>query len=258
MDKSLDKRSLDIRLNILKIVKNSGEGHLGSSFSIVEALLGIYDWQIENKTFFDISNFILSKGHASYAYYAFLHEIGYFSTEELDSVGKVGSKFYGHLPHIPNDERFIFGSGSLGHGIPFAAGLALGNRLSINKERIICLVGDGEANEGTFWETLLLINKFGNLKITLLIDCNNSSERAIPITDTLKNLNIFENISLSEVDGHNVKEISDSIGSSNAEIILMNTIKGYPAQTMMGNPIWHHRTPNDEEFTKLTNEILNA
>ena len=115
--------SNQIRNSIIEIAAASEEGHIASSFSIVELLLAIFEY--ENKiNVFEPSCLVLSKGHASYAYYAFLHHIGLMDLTELETVGQIGSKYYGHLPYIENDERFQFGSGSLGHGLPFSVGLA--------------------------------------------------------------------------------------------------------------------------------------
>ena len=89
----------DIRKTIIDIAYQSGEGHIGSSYSIIEMLLSIH-MNEQNFRGFDIKNLVLSKGHASYGYYAFLYHIGLMSPTELKSVGQTGSKFYGHLPFV--------------------------------------------------------------------------------------------------------------------------------------------------------------
>ncbi len=257
----MDKiNSKAIRKKILDLLISSGEGHLGSSFSIIEIIVAIYQAQIKCFGKFVPEKIVLSKGHASYAYYAFLNYIGMFSESELLSVGKNGSKFYGHLPYIKEDQRFSFGSGSLGHGMPFSIGLALASHFKSNPQMHYCIVGDGEANEGTFWESLLLMNKFSYLNLRVIIDCNNSSERAIPIIEILKNLDkSFKRIEFISVDGHDTEAILAAINSKSKQlIILCHTIKGYPCPSLMNNPIWHHKTPNEVEYQKLIQEIENA
>ncbi len=249
-----------IRKKILDLLISSGEGHLGSSFSIIEIMIAIYQAQIKSYDKFSPEKVILSKGHASYAYYAFLNYIGMFSESELLSVGKNGSKFYGHLPYIKEDSRFSFGSGSLGHGMPFSIGLSLASQFRSDPHPIYCIVGDGEANEGTFWESLLLMNKLSFLNLRVIIDCNGSSERAIPIIEILKNLDkSFRGINFVAVDGHKTEEIVSALNSKVKQlVILCHTIKGYPCPSLMNNPIWHHRTPSHLEYQKLVQEIENA
>ncbi len=246
-----------VRKIILKMVMSSGEGHIASCFSIVEMLLAIFnDMKIITDSY-KTDNFILSKGHASYAYYAVLNYLKLMSKKEVLEVGNIGSKFYGHLPYVDSDRRFSFGSGSLGHGLPFALGRSTANKIKGKDDWVYCLVGDGEANEGTFWETLLLSEKFYDSKLKILVDCNGSSERAIPILGILSNLKkIFKKISISSCDGHNISSIQKCLSTGlNIRVILCKTIKGYPSKLMSDNPIWHHKIPNEEDAKKILKDL---
>lgn len=242
-----------IRQTILNMAYKSNEGHIPSSFSIVEILIAIKNHQAKTKELMP-QNIVLSKGHASFGYYAFLNEYGHFSEAEINSVCKVGSKYYGHLPYLHNDQRFHYGSGSLGHGLPYALGLAFGNVRSGCDETIYCVVGDGEANEGTFWESLLILKKFPDLNVKIIIDQNNSSERAIPITSFLNNLGgLYDgNGYVTSVSGHNLDALESALDCS--IIIIANTTKGYPVD-MLSSPIWHHRTPGAEELDQIKNKL---
>lgn len=248
----------NIRKNVIEIATQSNEGHIASSFSIIEILVAIYEYEVtECEKKFDPSSIILSKGHASYGYYGLLISVGMMSDGEKEQIGKKGSKFYGHVPYIEGDKRFEFGSGSLGHGIPYAVGRAYGIEMNRKNKTINCIVGDGEANEGTFWETLLILEKLELCNLNIFIDCNKSSERAIPINNILGKLNgVFKNIEVHEVNGHSVPEIIEvmkKVGKS--KLIICNTIKGYPISFMKSNPEWHHKTPNKNEIEKILGEL---
>lgn len=254
------EQSKEIRTAILKAIVNSGEGHLASSFSIVELLIAFGFAMQKKPSCFKLEDFVLSKGHASYAYYAWLKSENLMDDKEFETVGKLGSKLYGHLPFIKHDPRFQFGSGSLGHGLPYAVGLAVSNAIKGVQAKVCCLIGDGEANEGTLWESLLLLNKFPEAQISIMVDCNSSSERAIPISTPLENIGVcFPAISKISVNGHDVEEVSGALCSEQSQqIILCNTHKGYPCPTLIDNPIWHHRMPSEDELATLLKEIAHA
>jgi transketolase len=241
-----------IRRIVVEMAARSREGHIASSFSIVEILLGIYKAMTSSASF-DPRNIVLSKGHASYAYYAFLRSLELMSDAEIATVGQLGSKFYGHVPYLKGDIRFQYGSGSLGHGLPYAVGLQLARSLTGNQEPVHCIVGDGEANEGTFWESLLLIQKFRLRNLNIYIDSNGSSERAIPIKETLEGLaSAFMAMELHICDGHNSDDICKIARlDDKSKLIICNTIKGYPIDFMMNNPIWHHKSPNQSEADEI-------
>ena len=159
------KISKKIRIKILKISNLAKSSHIGSSLSIVEILLVIYKFFIKKKNVF-----ILSKGHACLAYYCILNKFGYVSLKQLNSFGKNNSLLMGHASHkVPGIE---FSTGSLGHGLPYATGRALAEKLDNTNNRVYVLISDGELNEGTTWESLLFasFHKLDNLFI--IIDYN--------------------------------------------------------------------------------------
>jgi transketolase len=242
MEKNI--KSTEIRKKIVELVYKTNEGHIASSFSIVEILVAIFESQ---KNDIKTQNIILSKGHAAFAYYAALKVYGLMSEQEFNSICRLGSKYHGHIPRINNDQRFSFGTGSLGHGLPYSVGLAYAKK----DQKIICIIGDGEANEGTFWESLLIINKFNLKNIQVIIDCNQSSERAIPIDEIIKSINILPKIMC---DGHNLNSIENCL-KSDAVLIIANTTKGYPVSIMQNNPIWHHKKINEYEYAEILKEI---
>jgi len=250
-------KSSTVRKLIIEAAIASKEGHIASSFSIVEMLIAIYR-EMEKEGGFIPENLILSKGHASYAYYALLCAAGKMDQSEFVTIGKLGSKFYGHLPYIYGDKRFQFGSGSLGHGLPYAVGLRHAYKVRGQANSVYCIVGDGEANEGTFWESLLLVSKLNPGRLRILVDCNRSSERAVPIHSILSRLGgVIDGIEVHTCDGHEPSQINQIISGNLGNILLLcNTQKGYPVREMIGNPIWHHKTPNPSEAESINAQLL--
>jgi transketolase len=256
MNPNFDHSPARVRQLILEAGFASGEGHIPSSFSIVEILMSIWDLLPIPKVS-NLNRLVLSKGHGSYAYYAMLRHQKLMSTDEFDSIGKVGSKYYGHLPYIPGDPRFQFGSGSLGHGFPFAAGLAYSAWKKNDMSTFYCILGDGEANEGTFWETLLLLEKFQELNLVIFVDVNGSSERAIPIRDALAKIgSCFKYIRVRACNGHSLNSLKEASSGIGSRLVLAETKKGYPLREMMSNPSWHHRKITLPEFEIFSAELL--
>jgi transketolase len=241
------KLQIDIRRKILQLVMASGEGHAASSFSIVEILIAIYQYLDEQGKGEEFSShFILSKGHGVYALYALMSKLGLISDQELNCVGQDGSYLIGHVPFKP-ESGFYVGTGSLGQGLPMALGRAYLRRQLSETTPDFVIVGDGEFNEGSIWEALILMQKFPRAKIRVFIDNNLSSTRAIPMGKAFDALKVgWPTI---EVDGHDIPKILQTIKENDTDenlIILANTQKGFPLR-MMNNPIWHHRIPTKQE-----------
>jgi transketolase len=246
---------INIRRKILQMVVNSREGHVASSFSITEILTAIYHYLDEQGRADQFANhFILSKGHGVYALYGLMSEMGLITDEELAQVGQYGSYLIGHVPVKP-ERSFYVGTGSLGQGLSMALGRAYVRRQSGDTTPEFVIVGDGEFNEGSVWETLMLMQKFPHCKMRVFVDNNMSSTRAIPMTK------VFDAVKLGwptlEVDGHNMKQILQVLKENNTDenlIILCNTKKGFPLKAM-NNPVWHHRMPTQEEADAFNREI---
>ena len=146
-----------MRREILKISTNAKEGHIPSSFSILEIIYTLYGAGILNSKPNFNDRLIFSKGHGSLALYAVLAEVGLIKHEEFHSFCKFDSICGGH-PDKTKNQHFETSSGSLGHGLPIAVGLALNFKRKHNSQspKVFCLIGDQEATEGTTWESLLV------------------------------------------------------------------------------------------------------
>jgi transketolase len=181
-----------LRKNILEAAFKAQEGHIPSAFSILEIVYGFYNrfhkeqLMIEGKK----HHFILSKGHGSLALYAVLSHFGIISEDWKYTFASASSEYGGH-PDSNKITGVEVSSGSLGHGLPIALGIALGKRIKKEDGRVYVLVGDGEINEGSNWESFLLLGKFNLRNLVVVVDCNDSGERALPLGSLSKKLEGF-------------------------------------------------------------------
>ena len=261
----LDLTSKKLRRRILNVAMGKG-GHIGGSFSAVDIILTLYknilNINLEDPKWPERDRFILSKGHCSLALYAVLEEIGFLEPGELDNYTLKGSRLAGHAEHfeIPAIEMT---TGSLGHGISCAAGMALAAKISGKNWKVFCVVGDGECNEGSVWETLLFAAQ-QNLKNLIIIVDNNKMESL----DLTKNILSIEplaekftsfNFEVREIDGHNFEEIFLALTTQpkfdKPVIIVANTVKGKGVSFMENTPMWHYRAPSEAELINALAEL---
>ena len=244
-----------VRKNILELCFEANEGHIASSFSIVEILVSIFLSNQKLSKSISLENIILSKGHAALALYGLMMEIPEYSEIMEKGICKNGSILIGHVPKI-SEIGLNFGTGSLGHGLPFALGFAFG-KAHPSQERVHVIIGDGELNEGTIWESLNILEKFPNLKINVYVDANESSNRAIPMDAAFRALQAGYGAHV--IDGHNPGEIMDAITETlhkdRYQIFICKTIKGFPLKCMINNPAWHHRMPDNEDLKVFMKEL---
>ena len=149
--------------------------------------------------------------------------------------------------------------GSLGHGISVAVGIALGLKIKKFQNKVFVIVGDGEINEGTFWESLLIASNQNLNNLCCIIDYNRSNDLSIKL-DPLKNKLDSFGFSVLEINGHCHQAILSAAKlfkktSEKPTIILANTIKGKGVKVMENNPEWHHKSPNIDELNKMINEL---
>jgi len=233
---------------IIEVSYLNKEGHIPSSLSVLDILYCMY----ENMSKKDI--FILSKGHASLGLYAILEHFNLL-TVEINSFCKFNSVLGGH-PTISID-NVEASTGSLGHGMPIAFGMALSKKIKNNDGIVYVLIGDGEANEGTIWETALLAANHKMNNLICLMDNNHSTDRALNINDITAKFKSFVWDTL-EINGHNTEEIKLAIlfKTSKPLFILCNTIKGKGCHLMENNPEWHHKIPNENEYNELMKDLI--
>ncbi len=250
----------EIRKDILRISKESGHGHIPTCFSIVEILAAVYttirhdparpQWEERDL-------FILSKGHGSLAHYCLLARWGYFGIEKVHAFGAFQSDFGCHADRfkIPGIEA---STGSLGHGIALAVGMALGLKMLKSDRRVVTLIGDGESNEGSVWEALLVAHNLKLNNLTVVYDDNRSHARGLQITNPAEKLRAF-GCEVVEVDGHdvdNLRGVLQGTGADGVRAIVARTQKGFGCRTLIDNQYeWHRKSPNDEEYRCLIEEL---
>ncbi len=251
----VNKDIKNLKKIILELAYNTKEGHIASSFSIMDILYILYG-KIMHHTY---DKFLLSKGHASLALYTILYHNGIITKEQLYSFCKYDSELGGH-PKL-NPKLGIYAStGSLGHGFPIAVGMALAKKIKNESGNIYCLIGDGEANEGTVYESLLLAahHKLNNL--CLIVDNNNSIDRALGLGSFEQKVQSF-GWHVESIIGHNHCDIEMALSTNTDKplCIVAHTIKGYGVKRMENDSQqWHHKFPNEQEYVEMLEELVHA
>ena len=196
--------------------------------------------------------FILSKGHAGAAIYAALAESGFFDPEQLKTHYQNGSILSGHVSHkgVPGVE---FSTGSLGHGLPVAAGMAQAAKMDSREHRVYVVLGDGECDEGSVWEAALFANHFELNNLVAIVDHNKM--QSLDFCENTLNLSPFAEKWRSfgwnalQVDGHDHNALRTAFGeakrSKKPTVIIADTVKGKGISFMEFDILWHYRFPHD-------------
>jgi transketolase len=173
---------------------NAGEGHVPSALSILDILWVLYDRILKINPSYPKSptrdRFILSKGHAALGLYVILAKKGFFPSSELEDFGKYDGFLGGH-PDRNKVSGVEASTGSLGHGFPMSVGIALGLRIKKIDSKVFVLIGDGEANEGSVWESALLASHHNLSNLCCIIDYNHSTDRALKVGDMVSKFKSF-------------------------------------------------------------------
>lgn len=254
---SLSAKALSARKNILQIVHAAQASHLGSSMSVVEMLVAMYSVadipKILNKSQ-SRDRIIVSKGHAAAGTYSVMHEFGLMSEETLATYHKLNSKLQGHVSH--GVSYVEHSTGALGHGLSVGVGHAVFLKSKNLSARVMVLCGDGEIQEGSIWEALMLAVTRDLNQLILLVDVNGISSikgtEEIIHTGNLSDRFLGFGLRVIEVDGHDAKAIREAILTSEDGlkplVILCKTIKGKGVAFAENQPIWHYRSLNNELF----------
>ena len=262
----LIKKSNWVRLEVLKAIEKSGKSHIGGTYSATDLLVALYyggilKFRIGNPRWVERDRFILSKGHACTALYAIFYDLGIFSKKLYESYGKdngLGGQLETYFPGVD------FNTGSIGHSIGVASGMALAAKISGKSYKAYTIIGDSELYEGSIWESIIFagIHKLNNL-ITI-VDRNR-----LMVTDVIDDEGLYKDIQIKiegfgwlyyEINGHSFKEILDvfkkSEKSEKPNLVIANTIKGKGVSFMENNVRWHNAVPSKEELEIAKKELL--
>lgn len=262
---SSQKLAWNIRKKALEIIHNTRSSHIASVFSVADIVAVLYadilKFNNKNPKWEKRDRLILSKGHAGLAVYIALCESGFFSEKVLNSYCKNGSYLQGHISNknVPGVE---VSSGSLGHGICIASGMALAAKMDNKKHRIFTITGDGECDEGSVWETALFANHYELNNLTVIVDHNKMQsldfcENTLKLGNLCKKWEAF-GWKVFEVNGHDhaeLKKILKKQDKKKPTCIIAHTIKGKGVSFMENNILWHYRDPQDEYYLKAKEEL---
>jgi transketolase len=246
MKSDLPDKTKKIRKDVLDLSLKYQNGHIASALSVVEILSALYTdhYSEENRI-------ILSKGHACLSLYIILRD------KDLNPDIEVH-------PHIQPSEGICCTTGSLGHGLPIGVGMALAKRIQSEKGHVFVIIGDGECQEGTTWESLNLARRFGLDNLTIIVD-HNKLQALGPVKEIageeslVQKFNAF-GCNAFEVDGHDTNELMISLSSEKIKkgvptALIAHTIKGKGISFMENNPEWHNKLPQGDLLKQAYNEL---
>ena len=266
----LKKIAYNLRIKILDMTVKANGGHIGGSYSIIDALTVLYmnvlKHDPKNPSWKDRDRLLFSKGHSCLALYTILAECGYFDKKLLLKYAIDNGSFAGHpeMGFIPGVE---ITAGSLGHGHSLGVGMALAGKIDSKTRRVFVVSGDGELNEGSTWEAIMSASQYKLDNLTLIVDYNkyislgtiNSIMKIDPLNERLKSFGW----TVKEVDGHSMREIKDVLeilpfSKNKPSAIILNTIKGKGVSFMENVSMWHFRSPSKQEEKQAKQELEKA
>ena len=258
-----------VREHALRMTRAGKSSHIGSVLSIADLLAVLYGRVLRVRPpephWPERDRFILSKGHAGAGVYAVLAECGFLPTATLAQHCANGSVLSGHLSHkgVPGVE---LSTGSLGHGLGVAAGMALAAKLDERTHRVFVLQSDGECDEGSVWEAALFAAHHRLDRLVTIVDYNKIQSLA-STRDTLDLEPFAEKWrsfgwTVREVDGHDHAQIADALHDAPVEqrptCVIAHTVKGRGVSFMENSVLWHYRSPQGEEFERALAEIQSS
>ena len=256
----LEEKARRLRVALVKMLHNSQSGHTGGSLSAIDMVCALYFYKMRHNpqepAWDGRDRFVLSKGHAAPALYVALAECGYFPTEDLMMLRRLGSHLQGH-PDSKVTPGVDVCTGSLGQGLSMANGMALGLKLDGKPNRVYAILGDGELQEGQVWEAAMASAHYKSDNLCALIDANRlqiDGEVAkvmniAPIGDKFRSFGWH----VIEIDGHDMSQIVRALDEAELHkgtpsAIIAATVKGKGVSFFENKAAYHGVTPNDQEL----------
>jgi transketolase len=263
----LEEMARRCRIDIVKMTHAAGAGHPGGSLSAIDCMVALYGsilrFDTNNPDWTDRDRFVMSKGHASPAMYALLHQLGVLEESDLLSFRTLGSVCQGHVDM--NWTRGVdFSAGSLGMGLSFGLGCAISARMDSSERSIWVMLGDGETQEGQIWEAVMAANYHDANNLRVIVDRNRiQNDDYMSVQMEIGDIGSkFESFgwNVREVDGHDMAQLVESlVWTETADpgpiAIIAHTTKGKGVSFMEDNPDFHGKAPNDEELEIALEEL---
>ena len=255
--------SKDIQNRTIKFSCDTKAGHLGSALSTVELLIVLFEsflkYDKNNPKSEERDRIIFSKGHGAYAYYIILNHLGIIPDFELENFNTKNSSLKGCM--VQNSSYMLEAStGSLGHGLPIAVGMAKSFKIQNKPNKVICIVGDGEMQEGSNYEALILATQFKLDNLLVIVDAN-----GLQAMDFVKDVGVenrqlaqilkaFSSDAFYEINGHDEKALEEVYNNfyfkknNNFSIVVAHTIKGNGLPMIQNDTKYHYRCPTEDGY----------
>lgn len=265
--KKLNLMAVKIRKHIIEMLYRAKSGHPGGSLSAVDAIVALYFYYMRHNPKKpddpDRDRFILSKGHAAPTLYAVLAECGYFDVEELKRLREINCRLQGHpvSTYVPGVEA---STGSLGHGLSFANGVALAGKLDGRDYNVYVMLGDGETDEGQVWEGVAVAAHYKLDNLIALLDRNflqiDGHTEDVLRLESVRDRWMSFGWHVIEIDGHDMRQIIEALHKADKQknkpsIIILNTVKGKGVSFMENNVDFHGVPPNELEYKLAMQEL---
>ena len=265
---NLKAKAYALRQDVMRIIMSGGAGHTGGDMSEMEILMALYFHAMhispENPEDPQRDLFVLSKGHCVEALYAVLAEKGFFKIETvIREFSRFGSQFIGH----PNNKLpgIEMNSGSLGHGLPVAVGMALARKMDASPARVYVLMGDGELAEGSVWEGAMSASHYKLDNLCAIVDRNRlqisgSTEDVMHQDSVEERFTAFGWNVISLADGNDIFAVMAAFDEAKTvkgkpTLVVANTLKGIGSPLMENKAAWHHHAPTQEEFEQIMADL---
>ncbi len=267
---ALEEKCKEIRKDILMMLHEAKSGHSGGSLSSVEVMAALYFYKMRinpaDPRWEGRDYFILSKGHVCPTLYSVMSHAGFFPREELSTLRKMGSRLQGH-PHMHKLPGLENSSGSLGQGLSIANGIAMALKLDKKPNRVYCLMGDGEIQEGQVWEAAMTAAHYGLDNVCAIIDYNNLEIDGFvedvmgihPLDEKWKSFNWH----VHECDGNDMASVMKALDHAaqlkrRPSVIIAHTTKGRGVSFMEDIDLWHGKVPNADQLDQAINQLEGA
>lgn len=260
MTKNLDLLLYEAQVKLLGLYKTANAGHIGASLSCLQILIFIVQKLMVQKE----DKLILSKGHAAGALYTVLDQANKLSGQDLSQFYKNGTQLAAHPPCSRAIEAIPFGTGSLGHGLGLAVGLALSTRYNGKKNKVFVVLSDGELNEGSTWEAVMFAAHMKISNLYVFVDKNGlqgigKTEEVINLTNLAEKFSMFGWDVSTSSKGNNFVDLDFALSALRHEekpkIIICNTIKGCGVSYMEDKVEWHYLPMNDMQYDQALKEV---